>query len=115
MNKFAPARIERHLVEQTKILLSRIEALSGRLSTATDVGALMMFADLVADNVSALTGDAIRDSDRDHIRAVEAEYLFSRPLDLRQEARDAIRQQMLKFTAAIRSTLGPPEDEEVPF
>lgn len=116
MDTFAPANIQRHLIEQTKILLGRIEAASGRLSTATDARALLMLVAQVEDNVSALTGGIhCGTNPADLIRSIEADYLFSRPLDLRPEARVGIHRQMLKFTAAIRSIIDPPKDDEVPF
>lgn len=115
MDKFAPANIERHLVQQTRNLLSRIDAASSRLRNVDDVKALMMLVDHVADNVSALTGDAVRDNRRDCLSIAEADYLFSRPFELRHETRDAIHEQMQKFTAAMRATLDPPKDEDVPF
>lgn len=115
MHKFTPATIEHHLIEQTRVLLSRIDAVSGRLGNATDVKALMMLVDHVADNVSALTGDAVRDNRRDCLTIAQSDYLFSRPLELSHETRDAIHKQMLKFTGVMRAALDRPKDEDVPF
>lgn len=115
MIHFTPDTIEQNLVTQTRSLLLLIEARARVLSNATDVGAMMLLADQVADNVSALTGEALNGNRRDALSNCEAEYLFSRPMRISDANRTAIHEQMLKFTAAMRATLDRPKDEDVPF
>jgi hypothetical protein len=115
MQHFAPHQLEQRLVEQTMTLLSRIEAASGRIADVRDVAALMLLVDQVHDNVSALTGEVGHDCDRDNLGITEADYLLSRPLELSELSRVAIRDQVYKLAARMRAIVDGPQDEDVPF
>lgn len=115
MFEFTTAAIEQKLLSEAGFLLARIEAVSGRLETLSDVKVLMLLLDQVSDNVTALTGEPAVQTDQARHCSIEAEYLLSQPHVLTNEARTAIHREMLKLTLRIRETLNPPKDEEFPF
>lgn len=115
MFEFTVAAIEQKLLSEAEFLLARIEAVSGRLETLSDVKALMLLVDQVSDNVTALTGELTLETDQSRDRNIEAEYLLSKPHVLTNKARTAIHREMLKLALRIRETLNPPKDEEISF
>lgn len=115
MSHFTQDTIKSLLVAQSASLLSRIEAGSSRIKDVRDVAALMLLVDQVHDTVSALTGEAGYDCDRDRLGVTEADYLLSRQLELTESGRIAIRDHMFMLAARMRAIIDGPQDEDVPF